>query len=143
MTRQLEKTLYHSVLRVLVCVFALMLVFDSGLLYSATSTLSDSTQNYVAAAIGVKVGVAPNELNVLTAKITELEQELAVKDREIAVNLNQSTPTPGFDQSTFVLSLILFILLALIVMNYVLDFLRSRTSLPTRAPTKLSPKTQP
>lgn len=117
--------LYHSFLRVAVSVVALLLVFDSGLLVTKTSDLSDSTQDYLASAVGVRAAVAPNELNVLTARITELENELKVKDREIAVNLNKGSEG-GFDGSTFVLSIILFILLILIVMNYILDYLRNR-----------------
>lgn len=120
----LEQTIYHSLLRISVCVCALLLVFDSGIIFSETSSISQDTQNYLANAIGVKVGVAPNDVNILTAKITELEQELAVRDREIAVNLNQAVPNTSNDTSTIMLSIILFILLVLIVMNYALDYLR-------------------
>jgi hypothetical protein len=107
---------------------ALVLVFDSGLVTERTSELSRGAQMYVASAVGVKVGVAPNEVNVLTARITELETELAAKDREITVALDRevTTPTPPIDTSTFILSIILFILLVLIVMNYILDYLRDR-----------------
>ena len=121
----LEKTLYHSLLRISVCVMAVVLIFDSGILLSSTNKLSVSTQQYLANAVGVKVGVAPTELNTLTARITELEGELEKKDREIAVKLNTET-SPANDESTFVLSVILFILLVLIVLNYALDYIRMR-----------------
>jgi hypothetical protein len=126
--KSLEATMYHSVLRIAVCVFALVLVFDSGLVSERTELLSRGAQEYVASAVGVKVGVAPNEVNVLTARITELENELAAKDRNIAVSINrgEAEPKSTFDTSTFILSIILFILLVLIVMNYILDYLRSR-----------------
>jgi len=104
---------------------AVVLIFDSGILLSSTNKLSVSTQQYLANAVGVKVGVAPTELNTLTARITELEGELEKKDREIAVKLNTET-SPANDESTFVLSVILFILLVLIVLNYALDYIRMR-----------------
>ncbi len=126
MTKRLEKTAYHSLLRIALAVFALLLVFDSGILSESTKQLSSGAQNYLASAVGVKVAVSPNELNVLTARITELEGELANKEREIAVSLNAESAGSSFDSSTFILSIILFILLILIVFNYVLDYLRSR-----------------
>lgn len=125
MTRDIGTSVYHSFLRVAVCVVALVLVFDSGLLVKSTAKLSSDTQSYLANAVGVKVAVEPNDVNVLTARITELEQEVKVKDREIAVNLNQQGSNNGFDRSTFILSAILFILLVLIITNYILDYYRS------------------
>jgi hypothetical protein len=123
--QEIRSSKYHSGLRIAVVVFALILVFDSGLLTEKTAGISAGAQHYVAAAVGVRVGVAPNEFNTLTGRITELEQELAAKDREIvlAKSIEQNTGS-SFDTSTFVLSIILFILLVLIVLNYVLDYLR-------------------
>lgn len=126
MSRSRKGGVYHSALRVLSVVCALLLVFDSGILIGGTEKLSLDAQNYLANAVGVRVGVAENEVNTLTARITELETELARKEREIAVNLNTGTSDNSFDTSTFVLSTILFILLLLIVLNYILDFIRSR-----------------
>lgn len=120
-----KHSLYHSFLRVAVCVFALILVFDSGLLFEETILLSTTTQEHLASVVGVSVGVAPTELNQLTARITELETELEAKERLIAVSVGERETT-GVDTSTFVLSTILFILLTLIVLNYVLDFMRTR-----------------
>lgn len=124
MAKTLKTSIYHSFLRIAVCVVALVLVFDSGLLVKSTSRLSSNTQNYLASAVGVKVAVEPNDMNILTTRITELEQEVKAKDREIAVNLNQ-TSSSGFNKSTFVLSALLFILLFLIILNYILDYYRS------------------
>jgi hypothetical protein len=103
-------------------------VFDSGLVSEKTELLSRGAQEYVASAVGVKVGVAPNDINVLTARITELESELAARDRNIDVSINrgEGESKSAVDTSTFILSVILFILLVLIVMNYVLDYVRSR-----------------
>ena len=124
MTKSLTFYTYHSSLRISLCVCAIVLVFDSGLISNVTTDLSSSAQDYVATAVGVKVGVAPNDVNVLTARITELEQELATKEREISVNVGDNGLASGIDMSTFVLSIILFILLVLIVLNYALDYLR-------------------
>jgi hypothetical protein len=126
MDTSLEKTLYHSFLRVAVCVVAFALVFDSGLLFKTTSIISNTAQQHLASVVGVSVGVAPNEVNQLTARITELETELEAKERLIAVNVRDNSAGGGIDKSTFLLSIILFILLVLIVLNYALDFARTR-----------------
>ncbi len=131
MRRSLQGSHYHSFLRVAALASAFVLVFDSGLVSDTTATLSRGAQEYVATAVGVRVGVAPNEVNVLTARITELEGELARKEREIAVNLNTASES-GTNTSTFVLSAILFILLVLIVLNYILDYVRSKDALQAR-----------
>lgn len=126
--KSLENSAYHSLLRIALVVFAVLLVFDSGIVSQSTRTLSLSAQEYVASAVGVTVAVPPNDVNVLTKRITELQTELDRRDREIAVNLNKETAGSAktFNTSTFVLSVILFILLFLIVMNYILDYLRFR-----------------
>lgn len=126
MVHLIEHTLYHSMLRIAVCVIALALVFDSGLIVAATANISNNTQLYLANAVGVNASVAPTEVNQLTARITELEGELQTREREIAVNLNKNDNAGAFDKSTFVLSIILFILLVLIVLNFTLDYLRMR-----------------
>lgn len=126
MKKSLENTLYHSFLRVAVAVFALALVFDSGLLFSSTSNISNLVQQNVANVIGVSVGVAPNDVNVLTARITELETDLDAKERLIAVNLEGRETGGGLDTSTFVLSTAVFILLVLMILNYTLDYLREK-----------------
>lgn len=127
MERKLENSMYHSFLRIAVCVMAFVLVFDSGLWISATAELSDFTQAHLANVVGITVGVAPNDYNQLTTRITELETELAAKERLIAVNLRDGTDT-SIDWSTYILSAILFILLVLIVLNYALDYRRSRNN---------------
>jgi hypothetical protein len=83
----------------------------------------------------VRVGVAENDVNILTKRITELETELAQKERDIAVRLNTDSNSSSFDTSTFVLSLILFILLVLIVLNYILDYVRLRQTTLVRKTT--------
>jgi len=130
MNHSLENSLYHSFLRIAVCVMALVLLFDSGLVSETTAELSNFTQLHVANVVGVTVGVAPNDVNQLTARITELETELTQKERLIAVNLRDNESGTGFDKSTFFLSAILFILLVLIVLNYALDYNRGRSNRP-------------
>lgn len=125
MIKSLRYSIYHSVLRVCVLVFALILVFDSGLVTKQSKSLSISTQQYLANAVSIHVGVAPTETNQLTARITELEGELAAKERLIAVNLSDNT-TASMDKSTLILSIIVFLLLILILLNYILDFIRMR-----------------
>ncbi|MFM2339468.1 MAG: hypothetical protein RLZZ360_104 [Candidatus Parcubacteria bacterium] len=122
---------YHSLLRIASAVVALMLVFEGGLLSPLTARLADNTELYLANAVGVSVGVAPTELNQMTAALTardrELDaRELAVAEREIEVGLNNNSPLPGMDSGTFILTTILFILLVLIVLNYALDYVRAR-----------------
>lgn len=126
MKKSLENTLYHSFLRVAVAVCALALVFDSGLLFSSTANISNLVQQNVATVIGVKASVAPNDMNVLTARITELETDLQAKERLIAVNLQEREVGGSLDTSTFVLSITVFILLVLMILNYTLDYLRAR-----------------
>jgi 3-dehydroquinate synthetase len=130
---QAKFQLYHSSLRVLVLVFTVLLVLTSGVISSTTAQYLETTQQQLASAIGVSVGVPPNELNVITARLTEMEQQLlaresALREREIVVGIGGGA-NPATDKSTFVLAGILFILLILIVMNYVLDFMRSQSRL--------------
>ncbi len=129
MKKPLAHSTYHSVLRIAVLVFVVVLVFDSGLLLKNTKILSTSTQQYLANAVGVYVGVAPTEVNQLTARITELEGELDAKERLIAVNLSNRSDG-SMDRSTLILSVIVFILLVLIILNYILDYLRMRQIKP-------------
>ncbi len=131
---------YHSLLRIVSAVVAVMLVFEAGLLSDISAHLADNAKEYLANAVGVTVGVAPNEFNQITAALTakerELEaRELALSEREIDVQLNGGG-SKTFDTGTFVLATILFILLVLIVLNYALDYVRSREALLlTKEPT--------
>ena len=64
-------------------------------------------------------------MNQLTAKITELEGELEEKERLIAVSIKDNS-VGGVDKSTLILSIIVGVLLVLIILNYILDFIRMR-----------------
>lgn len=125
----LESTLYHKVLRTSVVVAALLLVFESGIISQSTKALSVNTHQYLAQAVGMSASVEPTELNSITAELTKQKllldkREAAVAEREIEVNVRAAS-----DPNTtaiYVLSVIVFILLLLIITNYILDYLRSR-----------------
>jgi hypothetical protein len=119
------------VLRVAAPVFAIALVFQSGLLSDATAEIARGTEAYLANAVGMSASVEPTELNQYTAELSAKEQELAAREaaleeREIAVGLSSEGSSPRNDTTTYVLAGILFILLVLIVLNYTLDYLRAR-----------------
>lgn len=119
---------YHRVLRIAAIVFAFVLIFDSGLVSDSTARLSNGTQAYLTAAIGVGAGVEATELNKITSEITTRQRELdarevALREREIEVGLNEGGII-GSDYSTYILASILFVLLLLILLNYTLDYLR-------------------
>ena len=126
----MEHTLYHKILRVSMVVFALLLLFDGGFLVKDSAKLADNTEQYLATVISVSATIPPNELNVITAELTAREQSLIEREREIVEREIALTKNPvvstGSNTSTYILSLILFILLALIVLNYGLDYARVR-----------------
>lgn len=116
-------------LRTSALTLAIILLFESGVVSPITKQLSHNAGDYVATAIGVNAAVVPTEINSITAELTQKRQELAAREaaiaeREIAVNLNDESGND--DMTTYILSVILFILLTLIVLNYILDFMRSR-----------------
>ena len=124
---------YHMVLRVTGVMLALLLVFDSGVLLPVTKELSIGAQQYVANTVGATARVEQTELNTLTAELTrqkkELdEREVALNERELSVGLGGGTQqsVQSDSISTYILSVLLFIILVLIVLNYALDFARSR-----------------
>lgn len=127
----MQETLYHAFLRTMALVLALVLLFDSGLLSPVTRQLSADTQLYLGQAVGMTATVSPNELNEITAALTEREQELkareaALRAREIGVELNDGSAVIGMSVSTLVLTILVSILLVLIIINYILDFRRAR-----------------
>lgn len=127
----MEHTLYHKLLRIGLVVTAFVLLFDGGFVVQDSAQLADSTEQYLANAISVSVGIPETELNTVTAALTEQKQaldarEAAIVEREIQLQKNPVVASAGTDTSTFILSLILFILLVLIVLNYGLDYARVR-----------------
>lgn len=115
---------YHKLLRISALSLALILLFDSGIFSPITRELSHDTGMYLANAIGINAGVMPTDISTLTAQLQEKEQKLT--QREIAVTLKEASDNGLQGMSTFVMSIILFVLLVLIVLNYALDFIRSK-----------------
>jgi hypothetical protein len=125
----MRDTLYHKLLRIGSLVTAITLVYATGLLHPSTADMFDGAIEYLGASVGMSASVAPNEFNSITAELTAQRTALATREamleeREIAVSLRESGEP--MDRSTYVLASILFIMLVLIVLNYVLDFVRQR-----------------
>ena len=141
----MKHSMYHRLLRISAVVMAVTLVFDSGKFLPGTHLISQTTQEYLANAVSVQVGVAPTELNTLTAQVTERlheldEREAAITERELNIGITDSTAPAQVDLSTYILSTILFILVVLIVLNYILDYLRERrrAEIYQQHPTKMA-----
>ncbi len=128
----MEDSLYRILLRVSALTLAFVLLFESGVLSPFTHQLAQNAGLYVANTIGMSAAVQPNEYNTITAELTKMRTDLdarerALAEREIAVDVGGSGSSN--DLSTFVLSGLLFILLTLIILNYILDYIRSRRPL--------------
>jgi hypothetical protein len=117
-----KNSMYHRVLRVAALVTAFVLLFESGLVHHSTAILSQNTHQYLANAVGVGASVEPTELNMVTAELTAAKIELQ-REREINVGLREGQ---GNDNTVYILSGILFVMLVLIILNYTLDYLRYR-----------------
>lgn len=118
---------YHRVLRVSSLVCAIALLFESGIVSQSTAQISSNTHLYLASVTSMSASVNPTELNMLTADLAARETDLAGREaalveRQISVELSEGAQTN--DKATFILAAILFILLVLILLNYVLDYLR-------------------
>ena len=129
---------YRRVLRISAVVMAAVLMFQSGFIDERSVTLFDTTSDYLAANVGMSVSVAPTEYNAITAELTRQklvldQREATIEDREISLNLQTESPgQSGSEKTTYFLAAVLFIQLILIVLNYALDYLRSRGSTFTR-----------
>lgn len=94
---------YHALLRIGALTLALVLLFASGFFSPMTRELSSGTAAYVASAIGTQA------------------------QREAVQSAAAQTAVPSSDNSlVFMLCVALFLLLALIVFNYALDYARTR-----------------
>ena len=126
--------MYHSrtrsILRVSMILAAFILVFDGGFLSPITEQLSNTTYTYLAAAgASMSASVPENEFNTLTADIAAEQlrlaaREQALNEREIAARTYENESST--DYSTYVLSLLLFIIVVLLMLNYVMDWQRAR-----------------
>lgn len=126
----METTAYHKILRISLLVVTCVFVFQGGFVSTVTSRYALQTERYLANAVGVSVGVAPNEFNEITAGLTKRELALAQREAEVAEREIEIGLTPGEttrqQTTTLILAIVLFILLVLVVFNYILDYLRSR-----------------
>jgi large-conductance mechanosensitive channel len=132
----MQDSLYHIVLRTSALTLSLVLLFVSGIISPVTQQISKDTERYLATAIGMYAAVEPNGLNEMTAALTERDtalsvREAAIAERELALGLNEGAPATA-DYTTFILSVIVFILLVLIVLNYVMDYVRAAKITPSR-----------
>jgi hypothetical protein len=119
----IRKSYYHRTVRSLAVVTGLVLMFDSGVVSPVTRDLSDGALRYTASVVGVVAQVPETELNRLSADLRMRDEELDRREREIDARVLASETQ---NRSTYVLSGILLILLALIVTNYALDIARAR-----------------
>lgn len=127
----MEQSFYHRILRVSALTVAFVLVFDSGLAIPVTKQLSDNTWSYLASSAGVFAQIEPNELNVITAELTARGAELDRREAALrTIEARDFGNTEPPDYSTYILSVILFLLTTLIVTNYVFDWRRARNPLP-------------
>ena len=117
-------------LRISLLVATFVLVFDSGILFPVTERLSHNTFLYLGSVgAGVFASVPENEINVITAHISERERtldarEAALREREIATRKFETESES--DYSTYIISVILFFSIVLLVLNYAFDFARNR-----------------
>lgn len=126
----MKVSIYHRFLRVSLLVMTAVLVFDSGAVIPGTKQLSDNTIVYLAS-VGSSVGasVSPNEINSLSAQIAEQQRQLNLREAELnerEIKARAFGSESGTDYSIYIISAILFIIIVLLMINYVLDFRRVR-----------------
>lgn len=122
-------TVYHKILRVGAVAVAGLLFFQSNGIPFVNLPSVLNARVLVANVIGISAGVAPTELNTITAELTKRTTELdkreaLVKEREI--NARATDSSASFVVSNYILSAVLLLLLVLIITNYAFDFLRAR-----------------
>ncbi len=127
----MNDSMYHRVLRVSAVVCALVLLFESGFVTKSTAQLFLSTHQYLASAVGMSTLIEPTEHNTLTAEFMK-QRETPIKEIEIGLEPGSS------NNSTYILASILFVLLVLIILNYVINFVRTREFQETRLTNTLS-----
>ncbi len=126
-----QSLLYRSLLRVSVVVTAIVLLFQSGLVDDRTTVVFlDATEN-LQAMVGLSMSVAPTEITLFTAELTKRQQLLNAREETIASRENELGLTGGSTQNntettTYILAAILLIQLILLILNYLLDYVRSR-----------------
>jgi len=124
----MSKSRYHSLLKVSALVVTLVLLFDGGFVHPVTKQLSDNTVWYLASVgTNLTAKIEPTELNSITAELAKREQDLNVRELELnerEISSRNFGATQNVDYSIYILSVILFILTALISLNYAMDWSR-------------------
>lgn len=134
-----QSLLYRSILRVFTVVTAFVLVFQSGLFDERTAIVfSQASDSLYASAVGASASVRPTEISLITAELTKQKQLLAsreevIAEREIELGLAQGSTQSETETVTYLLAAILLIQLILLVLNYALDYLRSKERLALAA----------
>ena len=119
-------SIYHRTLRTSATIVALVLLFQSGVASVTTKQLSLQTETYLANVVGITASVPENEINMLSAGLEQRKNELDERERNLRNIERESTMD---ERTTYMLAGTLLILLLLIVLNYVLDFVRNRRTL--------------
>lgn len=127
----LQTTLYHSLLRMTALTLAIVLLFVSGFVHPVTKIFTQNTTQYLASAVGASASVEYTELNQITAALTKQQAELdareaSITEREISIGLAPGSSAKSGDTATLITSALLFVILVLIVLNYILDYMRAR-----------------
>lgn len=123
----MNRSLYASILRVSSLTVACVLTFQSGIVTPVTRQLSDTTYLYLAQSSRVVAQVEKNELNTLSEELRREKEDLERREAELRT-IESRTFGTGSESSytTYILSVILFILTVLILLNYILDWRRLR-----------------
>lgn len=123
------ETLYHKSLRVCGLVLAVVLVFESGILFPGTRDLSFVVSSQFAAVIGMSASVEPTDLSTMTAELTKRQKALDMREAELVereIQVEKSTFSGDGRMFEYILSAGLLLVLVLLVLNYIFDFLRAR-----------------
>lgn len=103
---------YHSSLRVFSLLLALALVFESGILNVATQSISHTAGQQFATLIQATSDGALYEDSVMSVTLSE--------------DLTSDSKSSSLGEITFLIATTLFIILLLLVLNYILVYLRYR-----------------
>lgn len=131
-------SVYHKVLRVSALTVALMLVFESGMCSPVSKQFADNTIIMLASA-STQVGIMnfSSNLNVaatLTARQNVIDTTNGnLSERSAPTRISVETES-GYP--TYVLSTILFLLVLLILMNYLFDWRRAHVYVTSRSGTR-------
>lgn len=119
----IKHTLYHRILRTSAVIIGAVLAFESGAISPETALLARLATEQMANAVGMYASVPANEINTLALELQNRNTELDNREREINAQARDVAITSN-PYVTYILAVILFGQLVLLIMNYVLDYLR-------------------